>query len=216
MNPYNWRQYQLAIEILRPNLSEVTDALLAGGSGVLMAGRGMGKSVFLRQLQAALAERDGVRAVLFPVPPAGRTVDRWLAALARRLSSPVSSPLDAHEVVEACLAGSDPPERIVLLFDEFDRYAGTPASLGAAEHPGRDFFNNLEAMRRDFPQVGILAAGGIGVFVFRDVLGSSPRISECSSLACTERAPTSTGPAETAAASVWCRRRSSRPTCAGL
>ncbi len=173
MNPYNWRQHQPAVEIARPILSTVADELLRGGSGVLLAGRGMGKSVFLRQLRAALAERDEVRTVLFPVPPAGRTVEGWLAALARRLSSSVESPLDAHEVIEACLAADDAPRRIVLLFDEFDRYAGPPAALDAAEHPGRDFFNSLEAMRRDFPAVGILAAGGIGVFVFRDVLGSS-------------------------------------------
>ena len=97
----------------------------------------------------------------------------WLRALAQRLGSPVEAPLDPHEVIEASLSGDGAPGRIVLLFDEFDRYAGTPASLTAADHPGRDFFNSLEAMRRDFPQVGVLAAGGIGVFVFRDALASS-------------------------------------------
>ena len=173
MNPYNWRQHQPAIEIVRPNLAEVAEALLQGASGVLLAGRGMGKSVFLRQLESSLSAREDVRTVLFPVPPAGRSVNGWLRALARRLGSPVEDPLDPHEVIEACLAAEGAPRRIVLLFDEFDRYAGTPASLSAAEHPGRDFFNSLEAMRRDFEPVGILAAGGIGVFVFRDVLGSS-------------------------------------------
>ncbi len=172
-NPFNWRQHQPAVEVIRSILPEVADALLEGGSSVLLAGRGMGKSVFLRQLRDQIGRRDGVRAVLFPVPPAGRSVDRWLGALARRLDSPVDSPLDPHEVIDACLSAADAPRRIVLLFDEFDRYAGTPASLAEAEHPGRDFFNSLEAMRRDFSQVGILAAGGIGVFVFRDVLGSS-------------------------------------------
>ena len=173
MNPYNWRQHQPAIEIARPNLAEVEDELLRGGSGVLLAGRGMGKSVFLRQLHAELGTREGVRTVLFPVPPAGRSVEGWLRALAQRLDSPVDKPLDPHEVIEACLAGNDAPRRIVLLFDELDRYAGPAESLAAAEHPGRDFFNSLESMRRDFPQVGVLAAGGIGVFVFRDALGSS-------------------------------------------
>ena len=74
MNPYNWRQHQPAIEIARPNLGEVAEELLDGGSGVLLAGRGMGKSVFLRQLQTVLARRDDVRTVLFPVPPAGRSL----------------------------------------------------------------------------------------------------------------------------------------------
>ena len=173
MNPYNWRQHQPAVEIARPNLSEVAAELLRGGSGVLLAGRGMGKSVFLRQLRAALERREGVRTLLFPVPPAGRSVESWLSALAQRLASPVDNPLDPHEVIEACLAAADAPRRIVLLFDELDRYAGSAESLTAGDHPGRDFFNSLESMRRDFPQVGVLAAGGIGVFVFRDALGSS-------------------------------------------
>ncbi len=173
MNPYNWRQHQPSVEIDRGNLAEVADLLLQGGSGVLLAGRGMGKSVFLRQLQAALDQHDGIRTVLFPVPPAGRSVAGWLRALAQRLGSPIEEPLDPHEVIQASLDGEDAPRRIVLLFDEFDRYAGTPSSFAAADHPGRDFFNSLEAMGRDFPQVGMLAAGGIGVFVFRDALGSS-------------------------------------------
>ncbi len=173
MNPYNWRQHQPAVKIARPNLAEIVEALLRGGSGVLLAGRGMGKSVFLRQLQAVLARREDVRTVLFPVPPAGRSVESWLRALAHRLDSPVDRPLDPHEVIEACLAGDGAPRRIVLLFDELDRYAGPADSLAAADHPGRDFFNSLEAMGRDFSEVGILAAGGIGVFVFRDALGSS-------------------------------------------
>ncbi len=182
MNPYNWRQHQPAVEISRPNLAEVAEELLRGGSGVLLAGRGMGKSVFLRQLRAVLARREGARTVLFPVPPVPRSVEGWLRALAQRLDSRLDKspsvplrgdPLDPHEVIESCLAGDRAPERIILLFDEFDRYAGPAESLRADDHPGRDFFNSLEAMRRDFPQVGILAAGGIGIFVFRDALGSS-------------------------------------------
>jgi hypothetical protein len=59
----------------------------------------------------------------------------------------------------------------VLLFDEFDRYAekGGPS----AQPPGRGFFNDLEASRRSLPQLGLLAVGSIGIFIFRDVLGSS-------------------------------------------
>lgn len=39
--------------------------------------------------------------------------------------------------------------------------------------PGRELFNHLEATRRDYRELGILAAGSLGIFVFRDVLGSS-------------------------------------------
>jgi hypothetical protein len=61
-----------------------------------------------------------------------------------------------------------------LLFDEFDRYARLPKDE-MESRPGRDFFNSLESMRRSPPRsgsVGVLAAGSIGSFVFRDVLGS--------------------------------------------
>ena len=59
-----------------------------------------------------------------------------------------------------------------MLFDEFDRYAES-GDQRSANPPGRGFFNDLEATRRDLPGLGVMATGSIGVYVVRDVLGSS-------------------------------------------
>jgi len=62
---------------------------------------------------------------------------------------------------------------VVLLFDEFDRYAVNP-SPADQHHPGRAFLNDLETARKELDgRLGILAAGSIGTFVFRDILGST-------------------------------------------
>jgi hypothetical protein len=131
----------------------------------------MGKSVFLRQLQAALEKEKGTRIVLFVGPASNLTVRSCMNGLARRLGVQVDGEADSLEIFESYFAQDNAPERLVLLFDEFDRYAekGQPS----AQPPGRGFFNDLEASRRELPQLGILATGSIGIYVFRDVLGSS-------------------------------------------
>lgn len=171
MNPYDWRRHRPKAEVRRANVAAVAEDLRRGGSGILLAGRGMGKSVFLRQLQEELERFPENRTFLFSAPPSAVTVQSCMAALARKLDVELDNPLDTHEIVEACLKKDDGPRQIVLLYDEFDSYAG---NKGSPAHPsGRDFFNNLEAMRRDFEEVGILAAGSIGVFVFRDIHAST-------------------------------------------
>jgi len=74
--------------------------------------------------------------------------------------------------VDAYFARDGVPPRLVLLFDEFDRYAET-GERRSAHPPGRGFFNDLEATRRDVAGLGVLATGSLGIFVVRDVLGSS-------------------------------------------
>ncbi len=170
MNPYDWKRNQPAIEVRRPEADPIAAELVHGGSGVLLAGRGMGKSVFLQQVQRQLERLPGVHAVLVEEPPADLSVQACLETLARRLEVDVPGALAAREVVDAYRARSGVPDNLVLLFDELDRYA---KSTGTVEPPGRHFFNSLESMRRNVPGVGILAAGSIGVFAFRDVLGSS-------------------------------------------
>jgi hypothetical protein len=54
MNPYDWKRNQPAIEVRRPEAGPMAAELRRGGSGVLLAGRGMGKSVFLQILLAWL------------------------------------------------------------------------------------------------------------------------------------------------------------------
>lgn len=171
MNPYNWRGNRPRIEVQRAGVEEVALDLKRGGSGVLLAGRGMGKSVFLWQVEARLRAFPDVIPVLFPAPPATLSVPALVRALARKLGVEASEHSDPEEVLEGAL-NKVPDKTLVLLYDEFDRHATMEPAPGDAA--GRHFFNSLEVMRRTHePRLGILAAGGIGVFLFRDVLGSS-------------------------------------------
>jgi energy-coupling factor transporter ATP-binding protein EcfA2 len=171
MNPYDWQSHNPRIEVAREALDRVARTLRRGGSAVVLGGRGMGKSVFLRQLRAALEADGDTRTVLVSAPPAALTVEACLGQLARRLGVAAGDYFSSSEIVEAYFAREDVPERLVLLFDEFDRYAKSASPAGEA--PGRGFFNDLEATRRDVQPLGVLATGSLGVFVVRDVLGSS-------------------------------------------
>ncbi len=168
MNPYDWQSHHPRVEIPRPRLARVAGILAAGGSSVVLGGRGMGKSVFLGQLEAVLD--DDTRVIVIPAPPPRLDVDACLGQLADALA--VEPAFSTRKIVDAYLARDGVPERLVLLFDEFDRYAET-GSRSSANPPGRGFFNDLEATRRDVRALGVLATGSLGVYVVRDVLGSS-------------------------------------------
>ncbi len=170
-NPYNWQSHTPRIQVPRPDLDLAAETLASNGSAVFLGGRGMGKSVFLRQLRDELARQPGTEVVLFVGPPARLTVHSCLRRLARQLGVAAEEDAESLEIFGSYFRRDHAPERLVLLFDEFDRYAekGSPST----QPPGRGFFNDLEAARREMPQLGILAAGSLGVFIFRDVLGSS-------------------------------------------
>ncbi len=170
-NPFNWQSHTPKIQIPRPDVGLVAETLLGNGSAVILGGRGMGKSVFLSQLKSELEGEEGARVLLVEAPSPALTVDACLGQLARRLGVAFEAGFDSREIFDAFFARDDAPKRLVLLFDEFDRYAekGEPSS----QPPGRGFFNDLEASRRSLPALGILAVGSIGIFIFRDVLGSS-------------------------------------------
>ncbi len=171
MNPYNWQSHSPRIPIPRSDVDRIADLLRHNGSAVVLGGRGMGKSVFLGQLKAKLEGEPGTEVMLFPGPAARLTTQSCLNRLARRLGVPAVEDVDSIELFESYFARDDAPERLVLLFDEFDRYAEKAG--GSAQPPGRGFFNDIEASRRSLPQLGLLAAGSIGVYIVRDVLGSS-------------------------------------------
>ncbi len=68
-NPYDWQSHNPRVEIPRTEADRVAGTLREGGSAVVLGGRGMGKSVILRQIRAAnevplTSQRDlgGVRA----------------------------------------------------------------------------------------------------------------------------------------------------------
>ncbi len=170
-SPYNWQSHTPKVQIPRSDVGRVAELLRDNGSVVMMGGRGMGKSVFLGQVKAELERDTQTRVVLSDAPPPALTVEVCLRQLARKLTVPFDEACDSRELFEAYFARADASQRLVLLFDEFDRYAerGKPS----AQPPGRGFFNDLEAARRSMPQIGILATGSIGIFIVRDVLGSS-------------------------------------------
>ncbi len=169
-NPYNWQSHRPQVQVPRPEVAEVAELLLANGSAVVMGGRGMGKSVFLRQLRTELERVPDTRILTIAGPPATLTAEACLAHLAQVLEVPLKGSLYSLEIFERYFGRSDAPARLVLLFDEFDRYAEKGQT---SQPPGRGFFNDLEWARRELPQIGILAVGSIGIFIFRDVLGSS-------------------------------------------
>ncbi len=165
MNPYNWQSHKPQVAVPRAEVGRLSEVLRSNGSAVVLGGRGMGKSVFLGQLKAELERHPGTGVVLLEAPPAALTVEACLDFLAAELGV-ASNPWSSRRFLDEFFARDDAPERLVLLFDEFDRYAerGAPS----AQPPGRGFFNDLEASRRSLPRLGVLAVGSIGVFIFRD------------------------------------------------
>jgi len=168
-NPYNWQSHNPRVQIPREGVNQAAELMRNNGSAVLMGGRGMGKSVFLGQLKAELERDPGTAVLLVDAPPAALTVEACLGFLAESLGVAASS-FSSRRLFDEYFARGDAPERLVLLFDEFDRYAEKGESV---QPPGRGFFNDLEASRRSLERLSILAAGSIGVFIVRDVLGSS-------------------------------------------
>jgi len=82
---------------------------------VLLAGRGMGKSVFLRQLAAMLGRRDDLRVLLIPSPPAPLTVESMIEALADALGVESTRPRSTHGLIEHYLAHQ--AEKFCLQYD---------------------------------------------------------------------------------------------------
>ena len=168
-NPYNWQSHNPRVEIPIAEVERLVGTLREGGSAVVLGGRGMGKSVTLHQVRRALERDEDTRVVLISAPPPEITVRACLEELAEILG--VAPEARSSRILEAYFARKEAPERLVLLYDEFDRY--TEKGEASTQPPGRGFFNDLEAARRDLPGLGLMAAGSLGVFVVRDILGSS-------------------------------------------
>jgi hypothetical protein len=174
MNPYDWQHHQPSPmgTVSRQEVSPLLERLSRGGSAVILGGRGMGKSVLLRQIRDAASGLADTQIGLFPGPAAELTTEACLQTLARSLGVVVEKVLSSREIFEAHRARHGQGLRIILLFDELDHYAQGPSNP-PSQSAGRQFFNDLESARRELPGIGIAAAGSIGVFVFRNVLGSS-------------------------------------------
>ncbi len=167
-NPFDWQSHHPRVAVARGEVDRIAGNLAKGGNVVGLGGRGMGKSVFLQQLRAALEQSGEVRVVLISTPPPELTVRACLDRLAGILEV-TGEAVDTRMIVDAWFARDSVKPRLVLLFDEFDRYASFPHPTSSANPPGRGFFNDLEATRRDVSALGIMATGSLGVFVARDV-----------------------------------------------
>jgi AAA ATPase domain len=188
-NPYDW-QGESKPFVGREALLEQAVATCLEGDGVflLLGTRGMGKSVFLAHLEAELRKSPELEIVSFSGPPfpAGptRVADDILLALLDRLlecakrRGRTGAEFESHlreltkkrqlrELFDVYLSGlSDEAERIVLIYDELDRYAESTA--------GRDYFNALEDARKKMDKrLVVVAAGGLGMLSLKTILGSS-------------------------------------------
>ncbi len=142
MNPYNWQSHNPRVAIPRAQVERVAETLSEGGSAVVLGGRGMGKSVFLRQLRTALEAGGDVRVELISAPPPELSTRACLDQLADILGTD-SGVIRSQAIFDAYFARRDVAPRLVLLFDEFDRYA-TRGEPSPDNPPGRGFFNDLE------------------------------------------------------------------------
>jgi hypothetical protein len=160
-NPYRWDLDGLSGAIPR-DYGGLQTHVLAGRAVRFVGGRGMGKTVTLRQLEARLQGETGVRVLRIEQPPIdATTVGRYVADVARRLR--VSNVTSMNEVIEQL--GAD---LLVLLLDEFDQYLAVDGGRVA-----RDWLNHLEGVRRDTAgRLAVVVAGGIGLLHLGHVLGS--------------------------------------------
>jgi ABC-type transporter Mla maintaining outer membrane lipid asymmetry ATPase subunit MlaF len=85
-NPYRWQHDRPAHVLARDDLVGQIERHLRRGVAVkLVGGRGMGKSVLLRQVQARFASEPDTRAVLVPGPPEEGTLAACVQDIAKRL-----------------------------------------------------------------------------------------------------------------------------------
>ncbi len=167
-NPYRWQHDQPAHLIAREELVGRIERHLRRGLAVkLVGGRGMGKSVLLRQVQARFDGEADTRVVIVPGPPDEGTPVACVQDIAVRLGIDSLARMTMDSVMEAAAARGI--ERLILLVDEADQYVllGPPGELAKA------WFNRLEALRKSWiDRVAIVIAGGLGILHLGHVLGS--------------------------------------------
>lgn len=161
-NPYRWDHHTPGVSIDRT--PDFVDAIRRGEVVRLVGGRGMGKSVTLRQIASRFEREPDARVLLIPGPPlrAGEPSD-FLADAARRLT------LDPHrfetldQVIDALGC-----ERMLLLLDEMDQYLALEEG-----RPARTLLNHVEAVRKEVGErLSVVIAGGLGLVHMAHVLGS--------------------------------------------
>lgn len=192
-NPYRWHGRDPSRFISRTALIDEARSMCgpaSGGTLLLLGTRGMGKSMFLARLRDELTREPEDDVILIEGPPLARGQylggDEMLGALSARLVDRLAEhgAGDGEELRkklgELARRGAPHPllstyldavssrfERLVLLYDELDRYADE--GRGA-----KDFFSALEdARQRLDDRVAIVAAGGLDMLSLKTVLGST-------------------------------------------
>lgn len=163
-NPFAWDRH--AAEVVAPRaqlVDPIVEKLLRGEGVAVLGGRGMGKSLLLSLVADRLSATPGVCVVKLDRPPLNAEPGAVLRRLAEHLD--VEPTDDFGDTLGALRSRTDPPELVVLLFDELDQYARDATF-------GRPLFNHLESVRRSTRELAICTAGGLGTLLLRDHLGS--------------------------------------------
>lgn len=159
--PYARQLEDPAVLVPPPELDSLASDLVRGAGCLLLGGRGMGKSVAVRELESRLQVRGDLRVARFSAPPVTGDVRGLLHQLARGLDVPFDADATLGEVLEASdrRHGS---RRKVLLYDEADQL-GHMAVPGTRETLGARWTRVLESERKERGDLGVLLAGGPGL-----------------------------------------------------
>lgn len=167
-NPYRWQHDDPEHRVYRPHLLEAMVANLRDGRAVkLVGGRGMGKSVLLRQLQESFDSDPETRVVRVPGPTAEPTLTALVHDLAHRIGLARLERASMDLVME--LLDRQGVNRLVVLLDEIDQYV----ILDGQGKLARAWLNYLETLRKAWKdRFAIVVAGGLGLLHVSHVLGS--------------------------------------------
>jgi hypothetical protein len=170
-NPYRWQEDRPEHAVTRGDLVARVERHLRRGVAVkLVGGRGMGKSVLLRQVEACFAGDPDTRVVFVAGPPEEATVPACVRDIAALLGLDALPRLTMDTMMEATSAVG--AQRLILLIDEADQYVLLDP-LERAGHLARAWFNRLEGLRKAWQgRIGIVIAGGLGILHVAHVLGS--------------------------------------------
>jgi hypothetical protein len=167
-NPYRWQHDQPAHVVAREALvGKIEDHLRRGVAVKLIGGRGMGKSVLLRQIQARFADEPDTRALLVPRPAPEGTLAAYVQDISARLGLAALTRTTLDAVMEA--AAERGISRLILLVDEADQYV----LMSPTGDLARTWFNHIEALRKAWMgRIAVVVAGGLGLLHLGHVLGS--------------------------------------------
>jgi hypothetical protein len=143
-NPYVWNGPPAHV-MERPEVDALVGLLRRGGTALLHAGRGMGKTVMLRGVERRLRDLSVLHVDMPDGPDLGAHLAARLAP-GMSLSDAVQAYLSAHE-------------QLVILIDELDAWIAPERRVAT-----RLALDQLAKFSREVHpgQVGVLAAGGIG------------------------------------------------------